>query len=65
MQKIIEITKQRVKTNEKIFSQEEMKIIQNNIEMASKLYSLGNVDTVNAFLKADKQYKEVFENANI
>lgn len=65
MQKIIEITKQRVKANEKTFNQEEMKIIQDNIEMASKIYSLGNADTMNAFLKADKQLMEVFENASI
>ena len=54
MSKIIEITKQRVKANEKVFTQEEMKIIQDNIEMASKLYSLGNVDTVNAFLNPNE-----------
>ena len=65
MLKIIEVVKKRIKANEKIFTQEELKIIQNNIEMVSKIYSLENVDTVNAFLKADKQCKEVFENANI
>lgn len=65
MLKIIELAKQRIKANEKMFTKEEMEIIQNNIEMAVKLYSLGNVDTVNAFLKADKQLMEVFENASI
>lgn len=65
MLKIIEVAGQRIKANEKIFTQEEIQIIQNNIEMAVKLYSLGNVDTVNAFLNADKQCEEVFKNANV
>lgn len=65
MLKIIEVAEQRIKANEKIFTQEEIKIIQNNIGMAVKIYSLGNVDTVNAFLNADKQCEEVLKNANI
>lgn len=65
MLKIIEVAEQRIKANEKMFTQEEMKMIQNNIEMAAKIYSLGNIDTVNALLKADKQCEEVLKNANI
>ncbi len=63
MEKIIEITKQRVNDNKGMFTQEEMKIIQKNIKMASKLYSLGNLDTVNSFL--NQKSKEVLVNANL
>lgn len=65
MSKIIEVAEQRIKANEKMFTKEEMEIIQNNIEMAAKIYSLGNVDTVNAFLNADKECEGVLKNANI
>ncbi len=53
MKKIIEITKQRVNDNEEMFTQEELNIIQENIQLASKLYFLGNVDTVNLILNPE------------
>lgn len=42
--KIIEIVKDRVKLNEKLFSEEETKMILDNIEVFSKLYLLGLLD---------------------
>jgi len=41
---IIEIVKDRVKLNEKLFSEEETKMILDNIEVFSKLYLLGLLD---------------------
>lgn len=41
---IIEIVKDRVKLNEKLFSEEETKMILDNIEVVSKLYLLGLLD---------------------
>ncbi len=41
---IIEIVKDRVKLNEKLFSEEETKMILDNIEVFSKIYLLGLLD---------------------
>ncbi len=41
---IIEIVKDRVKLNKKLFSEEESKMILDNIEVFSKLYLLGLLD---------------------
>lgn len=41
---IIEIVKQRIESNKKMFSQEEIEFICNNIEVFSKLYLLGLLD---------------------
>ena len=41
---ITEIIKNRVKLNEKLFSEEETKMILDNIEVFSKLYLLGLLD---------------------
>nr|DAY88735.1 MAG TPA: hypothetical protein [Caudoviricetes sp.] len=41
---IIEIVKDRVKFNEKLFSEKETELILDNIEVFSKLYLLGLLD---------------------
>ena len=41
---IVKIVKDRVKLNEKLFSEEETKMILDNIEVFSKLYLLGLLD---------------------
>lgn len=41
---IIEIVKNRVKLNEKLFSEEETKMILDNIEVFSRIYLLGLLD---------------------
>lgn len=41
---IIEIVKDRVKLNEKLFSEEETKMILDNIEVFSKIYVIGMLD---------------------
>lgn len=41
---IIEIVKDRVKLNEKLFSEKETELILDNIEVFSKLYLLGLLD---------------------
>lgn len=41
---IVEIVKDRVKLNEKLFSEEELKMILDNIEVLSKVYLLGLLD---------------------
>lgn len=41
---IIEIVKDRVKLNEKLFSEEETKMILDNIEVVSKIYVIGMLD---------------------
>lgn len=41
---IIEIVKDRVKLNEKLFSEEETKMILDNIEVFSRIYLLGLLD---------------------
>lgn len=41
---IIEIVKDRVKLNEKLFSEEESKMILDNVEVFSRIYLLGLLD---------------------
>lgn len=41
---IIEIVKDRVKLNEKLFSGEETKMILDNVEVFSRIYLLGLLD---------------------
>lgn len=41
---IIEIIKNRVKLNEKLFSEEETKMILDNVEVFSRIYLLGLLD---------------------
>lgn len=39
-----EIVKERVKENEKLFSEEELNFIKNNSKLIEKIYLLGNID---------------------
>lgn len=41
---IIEIVKDRVKSNEKLFSEKETELILNNIGVFSKIYVIGMLD---------------------
>lgn len=41
---IIEIVKNRVKSNEELFNEDETKIILDNIEIFSKVYVIGILD---------------------
>ena len=41
---IIEIVKDRVKLNEKLFSEKETKMILDNVEVFSRIYLLGLLD---------------------
>lgn len=41
-----EIVKQRISKNEKLFTIEELKIIENNFNMVTKIYLLGIVDII-------------------
>lgn len=41
---VVEIVKDRVKLNEKLFSEEETKMILDNVEVFSRIYLLGMLD---------------------
>lgn len=41
-----EIVKQRISKNEKLFTREELKIIENNFNIVTKIYLLGIVDII-------------------
>lgn len=41
---VVEIVKQRIKDNEKLFTEEELQIINNNVNIIKKVYILGLLD---------------------
>ncbi|MCI8481535.1 MAG: hypothetical protein HFJ27_00070 [Clostridia bacterium] len=45
-----EIVKERIKSNEKIFSDKELRIAQKNQQLITKIYMLESMDAVNLIL---------------
>lgn len=41
---VVEIVKQKIKDNEKLFTEEELQIINNNVNIIKKVYILGLLD---------------------
>lgn len=46
MKDVVEIVKERIEENEKLFTREELKIIENNFNIVTKIYLLGIVDII-------------------
>lgn len=65
MQKIIELVKERIRVDENNFNKRELKIIKNNMLLAVKLYSLGNVNAVNSILQKNNKYERGACNENV